>query len=221
MNTDWILYFGYGSLVNRETRPAQEVAHPARLKGWQRVWEHRVTDPNRGKRCTSLSIEPCQTVESNRDIQGPAGIDGVVVQLSVELLAQLDQREAGYERLSLPATDFDLPEELAENVAGSNVMVYRSLPHNRALADEDHPVLQSYIDCVMAGYLRHFGESGVQELISSTRGWERSVFNDRAEPFYPRWVSVHTSSQQYFDTSVDTYVRQLGFGAPDARVAGI
>ncbi|NND92643.1 MAG: gamma-glutamylcyclotransferase [Granulosicoccus sp.] len=216
MNTDWILYFGYGSLVNRETRPSAEVAHPARLKGWQRVWEHRVTDPNRDRPCTSLSIEPVQPAAGCATVTGHErpGIDGVVVALEAHLLPQLDAREAGYERLSLPLSDFELPADLVldmqRHYAGDSIMVYRSLPVNRALATPDHPVLQSYIDCVMDGYLQRYGETGVQALIDSTRGWECAVCDDRAEPFYPRWVPVDSDRQRYFDLCVDEYLSRPG-----------
>ncbi len=203
MKTDWILYFGYGSLVNRNTRPAQEIAHSARLNGWQRVWDHRVSDPYRDKRCTSLSIEPSPEV----------AVEGVVVRLELDKLPQLDQREAGYDRLVLPASDFDLPEDLLEQMAREGmeeIMVYRSQEHNRGLADAENPVLQSYVDCVMAGYLHRFGEEGVNALVSSTRGWECSLFNDRTEPFYPRWVEVSSADQQYFDDSIDLHLQQSG-----------
>ena len=203
MNTDWILYFGYGSLVNRHTRPAEEIAHSARLNGWQRVWDHRVSNPYRDKRCTSLSIEPSSEV----------AVEGVIVRLDLDMLPQLDQREAGYDRMVLPATDFDLPEELLEQMDGEGVediMVYRSQAQNRGLADAESPVLQSYVDCVMAGYLHRFGEEGVNALVSSTRGWESSLFNDRTEPFYPRWVEVSSADQQYFDNSIDLHLQQSG-----------
>lgn len=203
MNTDWILYFGYGSLVNRNTRPAEEIAHSARLKGWQRVWDHRVSDPYRDKRCTSLSIEPSPEV----------AVEGVIVRLDLDKLPQLDEREAGYDRLVLPASDFDLPEDLQEQMAMEgieDIMVYRSQEQNRGLADAENPVLQSYVDCVMAGYLHRFGEEGVNALVSSTRGWECSLFNDRTTPYYPRWVEVSPADQQYFDDSIDLHLQQSG-----------
>lgn len=203
MKTDWIHYFGYGSLVNRQTRPAHERAHSARLNGWQRVWDHRVTDPHRGKKCTSLSIEPVVSLV-NATVSEPVsvGIAGVVVRLPLSELPVLDAREAGYERLSLPVGDFALSPELEQQMAEEGVdhiMVYRSRAPNRVLADSEHPVLLSYVDCVMAGYLERFGAEGVQAMVSSTRGWEQSVFDDRVDPFYPRWVTVSPDKQQLFD----------------------
>ena len=38
-------YFGYGSLVNRRTRAAEEVAIPATLHGWIRQWSHQARRP--------------------------------------------------------------------------------------------------------------------------------------------------------------------------------
>jgi len=192
MTSTRINYFGYGSLVNRDTRPASEVADTARLMGWRRVWEHRVIEPNREKLCTSLSVEPLEDTVAG-------GIDGVVVSIPVHELAQLDERESGYERLTLPADCFDLPDSFE----GDEVMVYRSLPENRALADSEHPILQSYVDCVMAGYLRRFSETGLRALMDSTRGWDRSIFDDRVDPFYPRWVEVDDISCAMFDEYLD------------------
>lgn len=194
MSSDWIYYFGYGSLVNRETRPADELASPARLKGWRRVWEHRIQHADLQRRSTSMSIEPMPVdpAVSSR------GIDGVVVRLEKDLLPVLDQRESGYERLVLPADVFELPAELKTD----RVIVYRSLPQNRNLADDAHPVLQSYVDCIMAGYQRMFGDNGLQDLISSTRGWERPVLNDRRFPRYPRSVIVDQQSLNHFDASI-------------------
>jgi len=191
MTSDWISYFGYGSLVNRDTRPVGEVAHRACLRGWQRVWEHRVVACSSRQGCTSLSIEP-DSCSAN------SAIEGVVVSIHRSALRHLDERESGYERLELPATAFDLPD----NLEMDSVMVYRSRPENRKAADLDHPVLQSYIDCVLAGYHQNFDEASMQAFVASTRGWERAIFNDRNAPRYPRWVEVAADRQMHFDTLV-------------------
>ena len=193
MSSDWISYFGYGSLVNRDTRPAGEVAHRARLNGWRRVWEHRVRATSARSGCTSLSV--------TSDAQSAtASIEGVVVKLHRDELAELDEREAGYERMELPAQLFDLPPHL--NL--KSVMVYRSLPENRHRSDEDHPVLQSYVDCVLAGYHRTFAEPGMRAFMSTTQGWEGALFNDRAAPRYPRYVDI----DQYWRATFDKIIQQ-------------
>jgi len=192
MTSDWIYYFGYGSLVNRDTRPTVEFSKRARLNGWQRAWEHRTSDPERTQQCTSLSIERLQPDVSE------GGIDGVIARMKASDLAILDERESGYERMNIPATQFVLPDEISPQ----SVYVYRSLPQNRHAATENHPILQSYIDCVLAGYHHQFGESGMLAMIASTRGWNTPIMDDRADPHYPRWVSVTTAMQQAFDREV-------------------
>ena len=185
MSSRLISYFGYGSLVNRETRPESEQAINVTLKGWQRVWNHRVTNVDARHACTSLSIERAQGV-----------IQGVLVQIPESELAALDEREYGYERMSLVGEDFVLPDGLNVN----SIHVYRSLAHNRLLADGEHPVTQSYVDCVMAGYLKRFGDDGLQQLLQSTRGWDRPMLGDRHEPTYPRNVRLPDEQHRHFDS---------------------
>ena len=189
---DTITYFGYGSLVNRETRPADEAAAPARLNGWHRVWGHRSgANTDRPPSC-SLSVEPSAGTGRAR------GIDGVVVTLPIEALPVLDAREWGYERLTLSARDFDLPEGLGTDV----VHVYRSLPEHRLPATPSQPILQSYVDCVLAGFLRLYGEGGLDDFLHTTHGWEGTIEDDRAAPRYPRAVDVPGALRARFDRLV-------------------
>ncbi len=192
MTSDWIYYFGYGSLVNRDTRPAGEFAQSAHLTGWHRVWEHRTADKERQQQCTSLSIEPIKLPEGG-------GIDGVIARIPASMLDELDFRESGYERLSLPIGDF----ELTTDIDSDTIFVYRSLPQNRFLADVKQPILQSYIDCVLAGYQNRFGDVGMRTMIESTRGWDRPILNDRQAPHYPRWVTIDPGLQAQIDQHMD------------------
>lgn len=185
MSSRLISYFGYGSLVNRETRPVGEQATNVVLNGWRRVWNHRVSKVDARHPCTSLSIEPAQ-----------GAIQGVLVQIPAHELEMLDQREFGYERMCLNATEFVLPDGLDVQ----QIYVYRSLQHNRFLADDEHPVTQSYVDCVMAGYLQRYGDEGLQQLLQSTRGWNRPMRNDRHAPTYPRHVKLSAQQHDFFDS---------------------
>lgn len=185
MSSQWINYFGYGSLVNRDTRPEGEVATNVTLKGWGRVWNHRVTHTDRRKACTSLSIEPAE-----------GSIDGVLVQIPISDLGVLDAREYGYERMSLPATDFILPSD----IHADTIYVYRSLQKNRHLANAEHPVAQSYVDCVMAGYLNRFDDDGLRQFLKTTRGWNLPTLLDREQPTYPRSVRLSAEQYQYFES---------------------
>ena len=199
MTSDWIYYFGYGSLVNRDTRPAGEFSEPATLKGWRRVWENRTADPDRDQQCTSLSIEALESSESG-------AIEGVVARMPAAQLALLDEREAGYDRLKLPAEQF----ELTDTVATDFIYVYQSEQPNRFLADEQHPILQSYIDCVLAGYLAQFGRLGMQRMVDTTRGWNRHIMNDRDAPHYPRAVHIDENLQLSVDQLIASAKTPMG-----------
>ncbi len=193
MNTELIHYFGYGSLVNRNTRPTDEPSWNARLAGWARAWEHRVEGDAGRPGCTSLTV----TEDSRRG----AGIDGVVVPLALSDLPELDAREAGYERIELPVSDFQLHAG-PDNI--TSVHVYRSI--SAIPADAEHPILQSYVDCVMAGYQRQFGVGGLQRFLSTTRGWDGALLNDRTAPRYPRAVSLDAATLDGFDAQLASLI---------------
>ena len=190
MNTDTIHYFGYGSLVNRDTRPSSESAWNARLGGWRRVWNHRVASSDAREGCTSLSVAADQ---------GPGcSIDGVVVAMPRTELAGLDAREAGYERLALPSAAFTFEGEAPGPL--DTIHMYRSL--HPATANQSHPILRSYVDCVMAGYLSRFGEAGLRQFLSTTDGWEGTLLDDRSAPRYPRAVRLPADTIHQFDLIV-------------------
>ena len=195
MGAHTVHYFGYGSLVNRATRPAGEAAAAARLNGWRRTWNHRVPPSEARYGCTAVSIDPAP------DAEGP-GIDGVVVEIPLEALAALDAREANYDRLALPRERFSLPD----SVTAETVFVYRSSEARRADADDAHPVLQSYVDCIMAGYLERFGPAGLDAWLASTDGWDTPIEDDRADPRYPRAVRLPDETLARFDALLEAHL---------------
>jgi len=201
MAEQFVTYFGYGSLVNRNTRPVNEQAQPARLYGWQRVWGHRVQAVENGSQgargsCCSLSIEKHRIESDNPDF-----IDGVVVNIPLADLPTLDQREAGYDRLQLSADDFDLPE----SCTASHIHVYVSSATHAGRSNLQYPVLQSYVDCVLAGYCAVFEQNGMQHFVESTVGWDGVIENERDKPRYPRAVQLTESQLALFDSVVNKY----------------
>lgn len=190
MGSDTIYYFGYGSLVNRATRPPAEPAWNARLHGWHREWTHRVRAGADRAGCTSLSVRP-----SASGAQPTATcIDGVIVALARSALPGLDARESGYERLALPRDAFDVMEAVP---AMDTVYLYRSL--DARVADDDHPILRSYVDCVLSGYQERFGDDSLEEFLASTEAWSACILDDRTAARYPRAVSVTPAQTQRFD----------------------
>ena len=62
-----------------------------------------------------------------------------------------------------------------------------------------HPILLSYLDVVVQGYLREFGRDGVERFFATTSGWDAPILNDRAEPRYPRYQSLSAQETRCVD----------------------
>lgn len=228
MKPETVTYFGYGSLVNRRTRPPDEPFLPARLRGWERVWGHRVLPASDGAgrgACCSLSIRRVAdelspvshpngvTQYDNSERVNEAGIDGVLVTIPVSELPLLDAREAGYDRVLLPASDFQLaaqadahgspgPHASEPLLPDDDVIVYVSSASQAGPSNGQFPVLQSYVDCVLAGYLNVFEQGGMQSFLDTTFGWDGVIEDDRDKPRYPRAVTVPTELLERFDQLV-------------------
>ncbi len=191
--TDQISYFGYGSLVNCDTRAPDSVAVRGTLRGWVREW--RIAGPTpRGGVC-SLTVRP----DPGTDIRG------LMVREHISGLAALDQREWRYDRLDLEdgtfLTDPDAPAHAVPKpmVRG---FVYRAKHEHYRWGDADHPILLSYVDCVLAGFYRHWGEAGVRHFVETTHGWHVPILDDRAAPRYPRAVPLGKDLRALIDDAL-------------------
>ncbi|MFB9885810.1 gamma-glutamylcyclotransferase family protein [Balneatrix alpica] len=177
-------YFGYGSLVNGDTRPRDTLASPYRLQGWKRQWRHRIMLAQ-GGHC-ALTVAPCATTS----------ITGVLVQSPLVHLSALDERELGYNRIELPCASSNL---------GEPAYIYQSQTDYFDWADERHPILQSYVDVVVCGYLNTFGKEAAIDFIRTTEGWHCPVLNDRAAPRYPRAIQFKPGQQAQVDQLLQEY----------------
>ncbi|MCG6903322.1 MAG: gamma-glutamylcyclotransferase [Rhodobacter sp.] len=157
-------FFGYGSLVNRATHAFSD-AYPARLTGWRRAWRHTQLRP-----VAFLTAVPAP---------GHV-IDGLVAHVPGDDWAALDERERAYDRTPVTdSMDHGVPRDI-------HVQVY-AIPHGKhGQPDRAHPVLLSYLEVVVQGYLREFGEAGVQRFFETTDGWDAPILDDRAAPIYSR-----------------------------------
>lgn len=157
-------FFGYGSLVNRDTHEFEH-ARPATLTGWRRMWRHTNL-----RKLAYLTVVP--------DASG--SLDGLIAAVPGDDWAALDLREGAYERL--PAT-----HQVSHTLGHQPEIAVYSIPDGKHVAlSADHPVLLSYIDVVVQGYLREFGEAGAARFFTTTEGWDMPVLDDRAAPVYPR-----------------------------------
>jgi len=153
--------FGYGSLVNLKTHSMAR-AVPATLNGWRRVWVHAAARP-----VAFLSIEA-----------HPNTIHGRVIDVPDTDWGTLDTREKAYFRTDVNrVTRFEGPTR--------DVVAYQADPAQTTHPSVGHPILLSYLDVVIAGFLDLMGESGPAHFFDTTAGWG-PILDDRAAPLYPR-----------------------------------
>lgn len=169
-------FFGYGSLVNLATHSYQN-PQKATVTGWRRQWVYSST---RGRSFLSVA----------KDSQ--CSIQGLVADVSDVGWQALDQRETGYHRHKLAKTDLQSSDF-------NNVQIYVAAPRYIAPDGPNKPILLSYLDCVIQGFLNQFGEDGVAAFFDSTAGWDRPIKNDRAAPIYPRAQNLSADQTQLVD----------------------
>ena len=156
-------FFGYGSLVNINTHTYGETS-AARLVGWRRVWQMTELRP-----FPFLSVEPCEGAQ----------IDGLIAHVPDGDWAQLDKREKGYGRHA----SHQVKHNRDDNPEVAIYVVPKPAPEIKL---DKGPILLSYLDVVIQGYLKEFGEAGVRGFFDTTAGWDHPILNDRSAPEYPR-----------------------------------
>ncbi len=177
-------FFGYGSLVNRTTHDFAD-PRPARLSGWCRAWRH-----------TDLRARAFLTA-----IPAPGSvIDGMIAHVPGGDWQALDKREWAYDRV--PANG-SVQHGLGP---GIEVAVYAVPKARHTRPTRRYPILLSYIDVVVQGYLHEFGRDGAARFFATTQGWDTPVLNDRPEPRYPR----HRQLSRAETALVDDHLNRLG-----------
>lgn len=175
-------FFGYGSLVNRASHDGGGGAlraRPARLSGWLRVWRG-----TRLRRAAYLSVEP----------HACCVIDGLLAQVPGGDWAALDRREVAYEK-------HDAGGQITPAQPGP-VALYVIPPGVLDPEREAHPVLLSYLDMVVSGFLDAFGPDGVARFFTSTAGWDGPLLDDRAAPIYPRADTATRAGRRATDAAL-------------------
>ena len=175
-------FFGYGSLVNRNTHSYPD-ARPAQLDGWRRQWVR-----TEGRDIVYLSV-----------VQNPATrIDGLIAAVPGADWAALDKREYSYERHASGGA-------VVHDLAPAPDIAHYAIPADIAVDHGDHVILLSYLDVVVQGFLREFGTEGAARFFDTTDGWDTPILNDRAAPIYPR----HQTLTEAETTVVDQHMNRL------------
>lgn len=171
-------FFGYGSLVNLSTHDFPD-PRPASLTGWRRAWRH--TD-----------LRPVAFLTAVPDAQ--SRIEGMIAHVPKNDWEALDAREWAYDRI--PATDA-ISHPLKHEI---EIAVYAVPAERHSDPSGEHPILLSYLDVVVQGYLRAFGAEGVTRFFETTDGWDAPILNDRSEPRYPRHQQLRSHETELVDT---------------------
>jgi ChaC-like protein len=171
--TPW--FFGYGSLVNRATQDFPD-ARTATLNGWRRVWVRTAA-----RDVVFLSI---------REAPGHR-IDGLIAAVPGADWAALDLRETGYTR-------FDATPHVSHNGRAGSISAYQ-VPVESQRTGGEHRILLSYLDVVVQGFYREFGQAGAEAFFATTDGWDTPVLDDRSQPLYPRAQNLSADERALTD----------------------
>ena len=171
--------FGYGSLVNAATLGSGDVT-PAKVRGWGRTWKR-------------TRLRKVAFLTAIRD--DAAEIEGVIAPVEGGDWTALDAREYAYDR--------HIVDDIAHGIGGAlNVSIYATKPEHHSDGSEDHPILLSYLDTVIQGYLRCYDAAGATRFFDTTSGWDTPVFDDRAAPIYPRAQSLEPGERAFVDDAL-------------------
>ncbi|KAJ3274377.1 hypothetical protein HDV01_002981 [Terramyces sp. JEL0728] len=151
--------FGYGSLINKESRKKsiKSSTHiPVRIKGLQRSWGYSCPK----KHYTAVQVS--KNANSNTN--------GVLIPLHnpTQDLVILDEREMHYTRTRVALQDVYhyFTNEILNLPPDTIIWVYEASQKQTV----DLPIPQSYIDCCLTGCLS-IGVDFAKEFIASTKGW--------------------------------------------------
>ncbi len=172
MWTDYV--FGYGSLVNRATHEYPDV-QPATLHGWRRVWRHTPL-----RRVAYLTVEPDDSTD----------IEGVTFGVRDTDWPDLTEREAAYVTTT--------PDHVSPR-PDARLHLYHIPDGHHGPPTGQGPVVLSYLDTVVKGFLDLYGEEGVARFFMTTTGWEGGILDDRTAPRYSRHTELTADETRLVD----------------------
>lgn len=178
--------FGYGSLMNSASRQRTGQtgkAIPVIAHGLVRYW---------GKVNGSYQLSPLVVN------QGEGQVNGVLIEVDDKALADFDRREIGYHRLVIKPNQIETDGEFNSDKA---IWVY--IKDEPLPPCEDVPIMQTYVDTVLAGCLE-VSEEFALHFVKHTVGWQHPLENDRHAPKYGNLAGVTKEHHPIIDNMVQT-----------------
>jgi hypothetical protein len=234
---DYEYIFGFGSIMNSAThtpwlQPSENISRSSEASstssvlpgvvvtltkecGYERRWNFRSSTG-----FTALGVCKAESVHTASDI------NGVLFQVSHAMIPGFDRREVGYERVRIPlqfvrfepkSNDEATTQETHDMrmlcckslTADSRLWLYVPLPSSSMPADENHPLLQSYVDTVLQGCLSWGGERMAEIFIQTTGGWSTYFLNDTPSSRRP-WL--FRKDYATIDRLLQKYAAKTHFG---------
>ncbi|KAL7522556.1 hypothetical protein ACHAWX_007296 [Stephanocyclus meneghinianus] len=178
--------FGFGSIMDTSTHATWQassapmsgaVATISKRFGYQRQWNFRSS--------TGFTALGVSKAEASRDCDS-CEINGVLFRVPVSEMENFDKREVGYERIVVPLDMITFHHEMTgihqqtqfALSKADRIWIYVPLSSHVMCADENHPLLQSYVDTVLRGCLEWGGEAMAETFILTTGGWGAYFLND-------------------------------------------
>jgi hypothetical protein len=161
--------FGYGSLVNNESRFLTLKRHTEQIKvvldcnfGYVRKWNYY----NKDKNIIALGLEK-QVVGDN--------INGILFNVYDDEFALLDKREIGYEKITIPPNYVNvLSKDKLQNI--DNTIIYTYIPKKDYILSNNidymspNKLNQVYLNKCCTGFTSH-NFSFYESFINSTHDW--------------------------------------------------
>lgn len=178
--------FGYGSLINSESRKLTGQtgdAYPAIVCGFNRHWS---------KVDGSYQISPLVVTS------GKGSVNGVLIEIDDQELLEFDKREAGYHRIKVAVSQIE-----SDTVIDTSAEVWMYVKDEVAPPCTNAPIMQSYVDTVLAGCLS-ISTQFAEHFMQSTLGWHHPLENDRHQPKYRRIAGVENQHISLIDNLVNS-----------------
>ncbi|MGF1709110.1 gamma-glutamylcyclotransferase [Vibrio kagoshimensis] len=171
--------FGYGSLMNSSSRQLTGqtgAAIPAIVHGLVRHWS-KIDD--------SYVLSPLVVNK------GQGQVNGVLLKVDDEALDEFDIRERGYHRIKLSPEQIELNIDSKSHTEAfdSQQAIWVYINDEVIAPCEQSPIVQSYVDTVMAGCLE-VSEKFAEHFVTHTKGWHHPFENDRHQPKYNKLAGV-------------------------------
>jgi hypothetical protein len=182
--------FGYGSLIQRESRTracaSAEAAFPVIVRGVSRGWFDQTGGPSWNP--TYLGAIPDE-----------AGIcNGVIFPVTLEEFAAYDKREVGYRPMKLDSSQISMLDG-SRTAPDGDIWFYGNT--EKKIPSLEHPIVQSYVDICLDGCLEIEAtyplarqSNFAEQFIKTSSHWQTPWVNDRIYPWRP-FIYVPRASQ--------------------------